>query len=340
MTFAKIILPYNYRKNEDKASSKDKQKLKGKLTSALKKGGTAVKNTFQNPTAALNNLSKYMLESDNVNKISNKFSGIALAQLLANGKVENKEALDYLFLGFASAMDKQYISLGYSSITQMKDAIANGTINVGSFLNGFTNIIKANKDYTDILKAKNEQKAQNVIELDITSNFREQYQSEAPDRRVQDGKSFSEVLHNMPEIFSLECGLQDGKRYSVSEFKEILTHLRDSKMVFSLYIDGEEYSNLVLQNFAPTVQGARSGIDYSLELKKVNIGSIELTPITIQPLRRQISENDAGTAAGNASGGYPPIPDIVTDPFANISKTAKNKNRSMLKNILEPEESL
>lgn len=339
MTYASIILPYDLKKNEVNENPKTTPSLKGKFTSAMKKGGTAIKNAIQNPGDTFKTLGKYM--QDNQDAILNKFSGIAVAQILADGKVTNQEALDYLFLGFAPALDRQAIAMGYSGTTQMKDAIKNGSINVGSFVSGFSKVQKTIVDFKNGQKNKNEQKANNIIELDVTLNHNEQYQSETPDRRVEDGISYAEVLHNMPEIFSLECGFSELKgRYTLTEFKGYLTQLRDSKQVFSMTIGDAQIDNLVLQNFSPSVMGARSGLDYTLELKKIHVGSVELTPITIQKAPQPATENTnqgigAGIGIGNVSGSVS-TPDFILDPLKKISKMLNNQSRSVAKQVVNP----
>lgn len=339
MTYASIILPYEYKKEEVKADSKTKQTLKGRLTSAMQKGGAALKNAIQNPSKTFDDLGKYMQTAE---ATVSKFSGIALAQMLVSGKVTNQAALDYLFLGFAPALDQQAIAMGYSGATQMKDAIANGTINVGSFVSGFSKTLKGITDYRIAQKNKEKQQDYHIIELDATFNDNEQFQSESPDRRTETRNSYQDVLHNLPYLRSLECGLQDGRRYSVTDFKTYLTQLRDSKSVFKMTIGNEPMiENLVLQNFSPTVVGARSGLDYTLEVKKVNIGSVELTPITIEPLDVSLyTEKDknggegVGTGIGNVGGNVNVPNTIANDLSDGIEKfLSKPQNRSIAKHI-------
>lgn len=333
MTYASIILPYELKKNEVDADPKTKQSLKGKLTSAMQKGGAAIKNAIANPGETFTNLGTYMQTAE---ATVSKFSAIALAQMLVSGNVTNQAALDYLFLGFAPALDQQALAMGYSGATQMKDAIKNGSINVGSFVSGFSKTLKGITDYTNGIKNKMEQQKNNIIEIDIVLNHNEQYQSESPDRRVENGISYQEVLHNLPEIFSLECGLQDGRRYGVEEFKGYLNQLRDSKQVFSMTIGEAQLDNLVLQNFSPAVMGARSGLDYTLEIKKGHIGSVELTPITIEPLDISIYKQDETGVASGVSGNVN-TPDIIPNSYKDdVAKMVKNKRRSWAKNLLEP----
>lgn len=325
MTYASIILSYELKKNKINEDPKTTQSLKGKFTSAMKAGGAAVKNAIQNPGNTFQTLGKYL--QANEDKITNKFSGIALAQMLASGKVTNEEALNYLFLGYAPAIDKQYVAMGYSGAQQMKEAMKNGTINVGSFVSGFTKVQKSIVDYGNSIKDKMGLKANNVIEIDITLSHNEQYQSESPDRRVENGTSYQEVLHNLPETFSLECGLQDGRRYGVEEFKGYLTQLRDSKQVFKMTIGDEQLDNLVLQSFSPSVAGARSGLDYTLEIKKVHVGSVESTPITIQAPPKELTE---GTSGGSGTAGNVSVPNYVGNPASVDTKGVPNRPVSLL----------
>ena len=58
MTYAKLILPYNPTDNEVSVNPKEKQSLKGKLKSAIKKAGSAVKNAVQKPRKMLKNSRK------------------------------------------------------------------------------------------------------------------------------------------------------------------------------------------------------------------------------------------------------------------------------------------
>lgn len=322
MTYASIIFPYDYKKAYLNANPKTKESLKGKLTSAAHSG----KNFLENAGKVYDVLGDYMQTAE---ATVCKFSGIAVAQMLANGKVTNQEALDYLFLGFAPAMDQQAIAMGYSGATQMKDAIKNGTINVDSFVSGFSKTLKGITDYRLGQKNKNDEKSKYILELDVTLNHNEQYQSESPDRRVENGISYQEVLHNLPEIFSLECGFSELKgRYTLTEFKGYLKQLRDSKTVFSMTIGDEQLDNLVLQNFNPSVVGARSGLDYTLELKKIHVGSVELTPITIEPLDVSLySQNESGAGIGTGVSNVN-IPNYVDNPVDDMFKGA-SKNMNM-----------
>lgn len=330
MTYAKIILPYNPTDQQVSTNPKDKLSLKGKLKSALNKAGSTIKNAVQNPGQTMSNLGKYMQQ--NSDALQNKFSGIAMAQLMADGKITNKDALNYLFLGAAPALNQTYAALGYSGVDQMKEALSNGSINVGAFVNGFSKTLKSVTDLKNKVKNIDNFQASNVIELDVTYSHQEQYMSESGDRRVQEGMTWSEFIHNLPETFSLNCGIQDGKRYSVQEFKDTLKFLRLKKMPFSIEIDEELTENVILQNFAPAREGATNALEYVLEFKKVRVGTVETTEISIQALPTQ----EVTGEGVNGDVTMPNIPNYDTNPFDEAKKVMKNKRRSWAKSLFEP----
>lgn len=335
MTYAKLILPYNPTMQDVSASPKEKLSLKGKLKSALSKAGAAVKNAVKNPGQTMTKFGKYL--NQNQDKILNKFSGIGIAQILATGKISSKQAADYLFLGALPALNQTYSALGYSGVQQMKSALTGGTINVGQFVNGFCKAEKAVTDLKNKVKNIDNFKAKNVIELDVTYSHQEDYQSEIGDRRVQEGITWAEFVHNLPETFNLTCGIQDGKRYGVSEFKEILKFLRKKKVPFSIEIDEELTDNVLLQDFAPSREGATNGLEYTLQLKKVNIGTVEVAEINIQALPTQESATTT-TGSGNSTSkvSLPKMPQYNDNPYDQTKKIMKNKRRSWAKSLFDP----
>lgn len=334
MTYAKIILPYDPTDNDVSVNPKDKLSLKGKLTSALNSAKSNIKNAVQNPGETMQNLGKYLQQNEDA--ILNKFSGIAMGQLLADGKITNKNALDYLFLGALPALNQTYAALGYSGVEQMKSALADGSINVGQFVNGFTKTLKSVTDLKNKVKNIDSFTAKNIIELDITYSHQEQYLSEIGDRRVQEGITWAEFVHNLPETFSLNCGIQDGKRYSVQEFKDTLKMLRLKKVPFSIEVDEELSDTIFLQNFSPVREGATNGLEYVLEFKKVRIGSVETVPITIQAL--PTTESSTSSTGSSSTGiDVPKMPDYNQNPYDETKKIMKNKRRSWAKNLFDPQ---
>lgn len=334
MTYAKLILPYTPIDQQVNTSPKAKMSLKGKLTSALSKAGNAVKNAVKNPGQTMSNLGKYLQQNEDT--IVNKFSGIAISQLLIDGKVTNKAALDYLFLGAFPALNQTYTALGYTGISQMKTAMQNGTINVGNFVNGFTKTLKAVTDLKNKVKNIESFKEKNIVEIDIVYSHQEEYLSESGDRRVQEGMTWTEFIHNLPETFNLNCGIQDNKRYSIQEFKDILRFLRLKRIPFSIEVDEELIENVILQNFQPIREGATNALDYTLQLKKVKVGTVETADIVILPLPTTVEDSASGSGS-KTSTDMPKMPNYDNNPFDETKKIMQNKRRSWAKSLFEPQ---
>ena len=296
-TYGALLIPLEPTKDDNntvKTNPEEVTKQEGKIKSAIKKAGSAVKNNIQQFNQSIgksvSDLVTYMKDENNsaldkIGLVGSKFSGIAITQMIIDGKVTNKSARDYLFLGFAPQLGVAGVEFGYSGLKQMKDAIANGNVNVGQFLSGFKKAVKGATDLKNKIKGNEISNLFQVIEFDLTISHTENYVSETPDRRVEDGISYSEVVHNLPETFDVQCALQDGKRYTASEFREIITNLRNSKKIVTLVLGDEQFSDLILTNFSPNTDCTKSGFDYTLSFKKINVGTIRVdAEVDIQKL--------------------------------------------------------
>lgn len=327
VTYGALILPFDVTRAVVVNTPKQKMSLANKIKSAFKSAGQGIKNVVTNPTQTIDTLAKYMTdERSGLGTITSKFSGIAVAQALMDGGVTTKEAADYLFMGFAPALGVQGSLMGYSGLNQMKDALISGNIDVGSFLNGFTRTLKGGIDLKDMLTNKQNRTSANVIQFDLTASHSESYQSETPDRRVQAGQSLNEFVHNMPETIEVQCALQEDKRYSKAEFRAILQYLRNRKDIVSLVLGDEFFDNLILTGFSPSHDCTRSGMDYSLSFKKVNLCDVDLkTEVTVQTTPNLYQDGDkitnttGGTGSlsnskgGKVSTGLPTIKDVMAE---------------------------
>lgn len=307
-TYGAIILPYTPKIFAPKVDPKEKTSLMGKLTSAKDKAIGALKNAVTNPTQTFKDMSTYLYDhrSEMMNYVTNlqltsKFSGIAVAQTIMNGKVTSKEALDYLFMGFVPALGATGSALGYSGLTQMKEALTDGSIDVGGLVKGFTRTQKGIVQLKDQLMGKTTQTKGDIIEFDLTISHNESYTSETPDRRVENGNTLSETVHNLPPTFDVSVALQDGKRYTHGEIRAIFTELRDKKVPVQLALGDEIFEDLVLTGFNPTNDCTKSGMDYNLSFKQITIGYVDLTQkIVIQKL--PISTQQTSVSSGGIAG--------------------------------------
>ncbi len=343
-TYGALVLPFTDALGTGEGVNqqyvKKADSLKGKLTTAWNDIKKRI--DIKNPTATFKALSEYMeLNSLTISEITtgvstfvgDKLSGIAIAQAIMDGKVTSQEALDYLFLGFAPALGVTGSVLGYSGLNQMKDAFKNGTINVGQFINGFTNVLKSAKQIKDKILNKETRTRGDVIQFDLTVSHSETYTSEAPDRRVQNGQSLQEYIHNLPETFDINCALQEGKRYSQSEFREIMTVIRNRKDVVKLFLGEEMFDSLILTNFTPNSDCTKSGYDYTLSFKKVYRSDITTDrEVTIQKIPQDIllkSMESSNSIGGGSNIGSLGKGGSFNIDINQISKDVENNAQKM-----------
>lgn len=356
MTYGFIELPFDLDELQkaQKKDAKSTTKLNANFKDAFSKAGNAIKNSIKNPTQTLKNLGTFLNDknvqavgstiSNTVNIATTKYSGIAIAQLLVDGKVTSKTALDYLFLGVAPALNQVGIALGYTSLGQIKRALFDGDINVGQFISGLSNTCKSIYNIATDNNVVNEVNSNKRIYFDMTLSDSSQYQSETPDRRVERGNDLSEFCHNLPPTFDVQAELQDGRRYSKEEFRGLLASLRDKMTPVTLYLGDEHFDNVILQNFSPNGQGSqKGGYEYGLQFKQIQVGAIEevvITAFATAPSANISGNVSAGTqaiAGDKTIKGGTKIPN--TDKAQNMADRAVNaiNGKSITKQILEGE---
>lgn len=314
-TYGALLIPPDLDETEEKnkvqADPKEKTSFLGKAKSAFSKAGDSVKNAVKHPGQTFKKLGDYM--KDNrlkiqgvMTTIGSKFSGIAVAQALSDGHVTTREALDYLFMGFAPALGVQGSLMGYSGLNQMREALFDGSIDVGAFVNGFTRTLKGVTDFKDMIANRNGRTRKDIIEFDLTRSHSESYQSEVSDRRVQLGMSLNEYCHNMPVTFEVQCSLQDGKRYSVPEFRAIMEMIRDKKKPIQLVLGDELFDSIMLTDFQPNNDCSKSGMDYTLGFKRIIQSDVDTnTEVTIVPEPETFKQDttQTTTTGGNGTSG-------------------------------------
>ena len=356
-TYGALILPFDIdlsrEENKPDTDPKDTTKQEGKIKSAFKKAGNSISKSVKNSQLA-KSLTEYMKDKRNMDKlgaifgvVGDNFSGIAITQAIISGRITSREALDYLFMGFAPALGITGSLFGYSGLMQMKDALFNGRIDVGAFIYGFRTALKGVVDLKDMVTKSDAQKNANILEFDLTISHSETYQSETPDRRVQSGQSLNEYVHNMPITFEVQCALQEGKRYSKAEFRAILENLRLKKETVSLILGDEIFDNLILTNFNPTHDCGKSGMDYSLSFKRITRSDITTDKeVNIQKIPTEYIERDLNTGSlngsnsgsgssnkgkDNVSGG------ITSDQAVNEYKKTYTKATDFIHKVVEKE---
>lgn len=322
MGYCALLIPQTSSKNEDKNQSFI-QSLKGKLMSGVKAGGL----NFDNATTIMSNTVDLITE--NADTLASKFSGIALTQLLKDGKITNETAFGYLTQGFPKALNMTSVAQGFQSIETFKVALQEGKVDVKSVFSSFTSFGGALSEAFSFSENKKNVEGFDVIELDAVLDDSRAYSSETPDRRVEGGQTYQEFIHNMPDMITLQCVLQDGRRYTGDEFEDILLNIRNRKIAINIILGDVTKESYVLTNFTPTRE-AMGGYNYSLEFKKIQVGNVELVPLNISSLLKTtvtsvvsnaLNPSDTKTVQ-EVSNGYAKALDETKSALVSALKTS------------------
>lgn len=274
MPYCAILIPQQINKAESKDSSLFSD-ITGKLMSGVTTGGL----NFDNATTVLKNAANIIIDSKDA--LTTKFAGIALTQLLTQGRISNETAWGYLTQGFPQALNQTAIAMGFQSVEQLKTALkAKNGVNVQQFIKAFENAGTAISNFFYGQETRANAEGFDVIEVDATLRDARNYAAETPDRRVQSGQTYQEYMHNLPDMFNLDCVLQDGRNYGSDEFEEMLLNIRDRKIAVNVILGDTTKENVVMTNFTPE-RGSYNGLKYSLEFKKINVGTVKLVPLKI-----------------------------------------------------------
>lgn len=268
-TYAYIKLPYTKVAKPERNQKKEKS-----VIGALK---SVISGDFEDSDGVFSTLAQSVSK---LNELNSKFSIVAMTQMLKDGKVGSSQAVNYLCTGLAPQLGFTSVALGYQSLDGMKAALTGGDFNPGQLLSSLSssmNYFAAQETLRNINKEE-------VIFLDLVTSENFSNPSETAERRVQNGQTLSQFIHNLPPTGKLSCQFKEGANYSKDEFNWQLKYLREKKVPFTLQIGEDEYPGYVLTEYNPHKESAIGGFDYDLSFKKINRGSVFYQKINIREL--------------------------------------------------------
>ena len=143
----------------------------------------------------------------------------------------------------------------------------------------------------------------------------------------------SETVHNLPLTIRMECAIEDGKRYTTSDLRAVFEELRNKKELVTVYLGDDTFEDMCLVSFEPNKDTTRSGFDYSLEFKQVNIGFVDFQPVNMQPTLKAIKEDVSTTTVTTASGNASATMKNASATIKNASATIKNVSATSAINV-------
>lgn len=299
--YAYIILPYVKVKNTQRNQKKEGFSIGSLMSSAKNLNFTGKDGVFSQ-------ISKGVSQLEDTNS---KFSVLAMSQLMKDGRVSNQDALNYLCTGFSNQLGMTAVSMGYQTVDACVEALRNGTINGNQFMSNIAKYTTFLSGQEDVANINREQ----IIIIDAVLNENEgERQVETAERRVENGQTLNEFLHNMPETFNLSCGFFEGENYTWSDFKYYIDYLIEKKIEVSLQLGDNTYDHLVLTQFNPSRDGATPVRTYQLSFKRIMVGSVDTTIIENEYLNKS---EELATA-------------VVDNPVDEARKEKTEDRRTML----------
>lgn len=224
-----------------------------------------------------------------------KYATGALTTIINGLPVTNQMMADSLFNGLAPAMGLTAFQTGFNSVMEMKTALCAGNINVANFLQGFQSslqIVQDEQEKPDYSKYGEE------IVIDLLTSFSKVHTAETPDRRVQNGQTYNEYLHNLPLSLPFSGIIKDNKNYSANEFSDRLEQIMLDKIPITFRGGDKIYENYVFTSFIPKRE-TENGIMFDAEIKYIQNGDIEFVKVNIPKntntnQRKQITNTKKG----------------------------------------------
>ena len=275
--YAYIILPYIKTKNKQRDQTKEGFSFGSLMSSAKNLNFTGKDGVFSQISKGVGQLGD----------INSKFSVVAMAQLVKDGRISNKDALNYFCTGFARQLDLTSVSMGFQTVDACISALSFGTINATQFMSNigkYTSFLSRQDDVSNI------NREQIIIIDSVLSEQVGDRQIETAERRVENGQTLNEFLHNMPETITLNCAFYEGENYSWSDFTDYMNYLIDKKTEVTLQLGDDAYNHLVLTQFSPNRDFPTTARTYDLAFKKLSVGSVSTAVIENEYLNKKKQE--------------------------------------------------
>lgn len=178
----------------------------------------------------------------------------ALTKIINGEAITDKTMLDSLFNTYAPAFNATLEQTGYNSIQQMKDAAANGTINVSTFLSGFSNGLNAIQEERDFLLRR--QKYGEEIPIDLVTKCDYDYELKVAEHPHTFGKDIMDYIKDLGTVdlmVSAHVKNESAEVWNINDYSNKLTDamVRKSPVVFR--IGNTIYENVIIVEYHPII---------------------------------------------------------------------------------------
>ena len=246
MTTAAFYIP-NDNIVAKKVNEEASEKSRGMLLSALKNQHTEIQN-FD-----LKKMCDNLTLQGKVEFVQRYATG-ALTKIINGEPITNKTMLDSLFNTYAPAFNATLEQTGYNSIMQMKDAAAHGTINVSTFLSGFSNGLSAIQEERDFLYRS--QKYGEEIPVDLVTQCDIDYESVGAEHPYDIGKNFMDYIKDFgPVVIEVSAHVKNetADAWNINDYSNKLTDAMLKKDFVVFRMGNTIYEDVVITKYHPVI---------------------------------------------------------------------------------------
>ena len=197
--------------------------------------------------------SKY-LSLQGQTEFAQRYATGALTKIINGEPITNKTMLDSLFNTYAPAFNATLEQTGYNSIVQMKDAAAHGTINVSTFLSGFSNGLSAIQEERDFLYRS--QKYGEEIPVDLVTKCDINYESVGAEHPHDIGKNFMDYIKDFGPVnikVSAHVKNETAEAWNINDYSNKLTDAMVKKEPVVFRIGNTIYEDVVITKYHPVI---------------------------------------------------------------------------------------
>lgn len=197
--------------------------------------------------------SKY-LSLQGQTEFAQRYATGALTKIINGEPITNKTMLDSLFNTYAPAFNATLEQTGYNSIMQMKDAAAHGTINVSTFLSGFSNGLSAIQEESDFLYRS--QKYGEEIPVDLVTKCDINYESVGAEHPYDIGKNFMDYIKDFgPVVIEVSAHVKNetADAWNINDYSNKLTDAMLKKDFVVFRMGNTIYEDVVITKYHPVI---------------------------------------------------------------------------------------
>ena len=191
----------------------------------------------------------------------------ALTKIINGEPVTNKTMLDSLFNTYVPAFNATLEQTGYNSVMQMKDAALHGTINVSTFLTGFSNGLNAIQEERDFLYRR--KKYGEEIPIDLVAKCNYGYEMQSAEHPVPTGKNFMDYIKDFAKVSIVvhaHVKNESAEIWQMSDFSNKIVDAMLKKQLVVFRIGNTIYEDIVIEKYEPEITNIYD-LSFKLTLK-------------------------------------------------------------------------